>query len=153
MMYHASLTDGGEWNRDGPHRSPRSARSRRWVMTGSVNGHGRDEMERAQPAGQVKRRGLIAGAAALAAGALAKASERLAQAADGGNFILGQNNSTASTTTITRSGSAGNTAFFVNNNANGGTGIFSGTRGAAFVAVGGENVSPASSPSGLGGIG
>src|SRR6266542_975448 len=122
-------------------------------MTGSVNGHGRDEMERAQPAGQVKRRGLIAAAAALAAAAFAKASERLAQAADGGNFILGSSNTTASTTFITRFGSAGLPAFFVDNQANGGYGIFSTTSGAGFAAVNGQNSSPASSPTGTGGFG
>src|SRR6266540_2387079 len=124
-------------------------------MTGSVNGHGRDEMERAQPAGQLKRRGLIAAAAALVAGALAKASERLAQAADGGNFILGQNNSTASETKITRNlgTTAGLVAFGVNNTANGGTGIDSSTSGAGFAGVLGVNGSPASVPTGSGGIG
>jgi len=110
-------------------------------------------MERAQPAGQVKRRGLIAAAAALAAAAFAKASERLAQAADGGNFILGSSNTTASTTFITRFGSAGLPAFFVDNQANGGYGIFSTTSGAGFAAVNGQNSSPASSPTGTGGFG
>src|SRR6266540_2363630 len=104
----------GRGARLGPCGGPKSARFRRWVMIENA-GTGRDGT--GSTTGQLKRRGLIAAAAALVAGALAKASERLAQAADGGNFILGQNNSTASETKITRNlgTTAGVVAFGVDN--------------------------------------
>src|SRR6266540_2835095 len=149
MMYHASLTHGGESNGDGRPRSPRSARFRRWVMTGSVNGHGRDEMERAQPAGQVKRRGLIAAAAALAAAGLAKlAGPERAEAthtvggtpnADSIALHVGQFNPANDQTTLNRS-----TA---------GSGLVVSTVGAGSRGVFGSNSTPGGAPDALGGIG
>jgi hypothetical protein len=52
---------------------------------------------------QLKRRGLVAGVAALTAAMLAKASTRLAQAAqDGTPWIVGQDNSEINTTSLRR---------------------------------------------------
>ena len=85
-----------------------------------------------QPAGttgQLKRRGLIAGAAALAAAGLARlAGDQRAEAAHDSvtaytpdnTMHVDVNNTTASKTSITRSGSANVAALDVDNVANGG---------------------------------
>ncbi len=67
--------------------------------------------------GQVKRRGIIAGVAAVLAGALASLSQRVAHAADGGNMIIAANNTETGTTQLTRTGGFNSPAFVVNNNA------------------------------------
>src|SRR6266540_1521192 len=113
--------------------------------------------------GQLKRRGLIAAAAALGAAWLAKlAGTECAQAAHNTNIAydsqtvlhVDQINTTASTTSITRlSGPGDVTAFSVSNSTNRGFGIESSTSGAGFAGVFAQNNSPASSPSGLGGMG
>ncbi len=101
--------------------------------------------------GSLKRRGLMAGAAALVAAALARlAGPERAQAAhdsftgytSDNTMHVEVNNTTASETRIRRSGVAGVTAFSVNNFANGGIGIDSFTSGAAAAGVFGENDSP-----------
>ncbi|HYU18121.1 MAG TPA: hypothetical protein VEQ11_05445 [Chloroflexota bacterium] len=123
-----------------------------------------DEQQQTTPSGrvgQLKRRGLIAAAAALGAAWLARlAGPERAQAAHDGSLDqtvlhVDLNNTTASTTQITRSGSAATTAFFVNNQANGGVGIFSLTAGAGSGSAGvfGGNNSLASGPTSLGGFG
>jgi len=77
----------------------------------------------------MRRRGLIAGAAALAVGLFARSSTEVS-AADGGNLILGvgglANNSATGTTTLTSTNSAvapgsGSPAFQVKNSSYGGT--------------------------------
>ena len=59
----------------------------------------------------LKRRGILAGAAAFLAMGLAKASEQVARAADGGNLILGSagdaNNTASSTTRLFTGGNPG----------------------------------------------
>ncbi|HLH21988.1 MAG TPA: hypothetical protein VK066_05670 [Chloroflexota bacterium] len=77
----------------------------------------------------VARRGVLAGVAAIVAGWLAKASERVAQAADGGNLIIGQTNTSTNTTYLNRNGSTlstgTNVGLIVNND-----GASDGIRGA-----------------------
>jgi hypothetical protein len=67
------------------------------------------QVERQLARGSVARRGVLAGVAAVVAGALAKASQRVASAADGGSLILGSTaNQANGETTLTR-GAAGPT--------------------------------------------
>src|SRR6266540_1679681 len=113
---------------------------------------------RAGTTGQVKRRGLIAGAAALLAAGLAKLAEAAHKPTEttyDGQHVLhvDQVNTTASITEIRRSGSANGPALQVNNLANGGDGMVAATIGAGKAGVLGENNSAADSPGGLGGIG
>jgi len=113
---------------------------------------------RAGTTGQVKRRGLIAGAAALLAAGLAKLAEAAHKPTEttyDGQHVLhvDQVNTTASITEIRRSGSANVPALQVNNLANGGDGMVAATIGAGKAGVLGENNSAADSPGGLGGIG
>src|SRR6266511_768921 len=51
-------------------------------------------------AGQLRRRGLIAGVVALAGGALARTTARPARAEDGDDLVIGQNNQAQSTTQL-----------------------------------------------------
>ncbi len=120
-----------------------------------------DEQQQTTPSGrvgQLKRRGLIAAAAALGAAWLA----RLAEAAheptettyDGQHVMhVDQFNTTAGLTAIRRSGGSGLMAFFVDNTANGGDGILSEGRGEGFAGASAQNNSPASSLTGTGGFG
>lgn len=64
----------------------------------------------------LKRRGLIAGAAALIAAAVAKITPKTAEAADGGNLIIGNNGNTAASATALTGG--GSSAFTVTSSAN-----------------------------------
>jgi hypothetical protein len=63
-----------------------------------------DEQQR-QARGSVARRGVLAGLVALVAGALAKASERVAQAGDGSTLVLGSNANQANNETVLTRGS------------------------------------------------
>src|SRR4051812_8530060 len=64
---------------------------------------------------QWRRRGLMAGAGALVAAVLARASERVAQATDGAALIVAANNTATGATSLTRSNSSSATAFHVDN--------------------------------------
>jgi hypothetical protein len=86
------------------------------------------------------RRGVLAGAVALASAGIAKLSNvQPAHAADGGNMIIGANNTSTTVTQLNRSGGAATAALSVTNaagaaiiaqvNAGGGQGIFANTQG------------------------
>jgi hypothetical protein len=76
-----------------------------------------DKVTQAGSTSTIRRRGVLAGAAALAAAAVAKLTTPTANAADGGNLIIGANNISNATTQLTRNGPFGSTtAFFVDNN-------------------------------------
>ena len=64
---------------------------------------------------QWRRRGLMAGAGALVAAVLARASERVAQATDGAALIVAANNTATGATSLTRSNASSATAFHVDN--------------------------------------
>ncbi|HLH21172.1 MAG TPA: hypothetical protein VK066_01515 [Chloroflexota bacterium] len=67
--------------------------------------------------GRMARRGVLAGVAAVVAGALARASERVARATDGSPLVVGQNNTATATTQLTRSNAnAPAAALYVTNN-------------------------------------
>src|SRR6266540_4214623 len=51
-------------------------------------------------AGQLRRRGLIAGVVALVGGALARTTAKPARAADGDDLVIGENNQAQSTTQL-----------------------------------------------------
>ena len=57
--------------------------------------------------GTVGRRGLLGGVAALVAAGLARASEKVAEAADGQPLLLGRANAAGATTQLSRTGAAG----------------------------------------------
>jgi len=65
----------------------------------------------------VKRRGILAGVAALVVGVMAKTSGKMAEATDNTPVVTGQNNTSNAETRITRTaGAAGSNAFAVSNN-------------------------------------
>jgi len=65
--------------------------------------------------GSLKRRGLIAGAAALVAGMVARTTTKTAEATDNVAILAGVNNTSTNTTTIARTGGGGS-AFTVSSN-------------------------------------
>src|SRR3954465_705202 len=77
---------------------------------------------RSQPTGEsstFKRRGLLVAVGTLLAGALAKASERVARATDGLAIIAGQANASTLETSLNRTGNTGPITFHVTNSSGG----------------------------------
>src|SRR3954453_10619469 len=92
---------------------------------------------------QWRRRGLMAGAGALVAAVLARASERGAQATDGTALFVAGNNTATGATSLTRSNASSATAFHVDNDhgdaiyatALGGRGVYANTTNGTSAAV------------------